>query len=63
MQGLSYQVVVDQLVNELAARRAMRLRRPAYLALASAIVHGEARAPSVDFEREFTALPQGSRAA
>jgi hypothetical protein len=53
MQTMSTESVVDQMINELAARRrTTAARRAAYLALARVIVYGEEqqRTPLFDWE-------------
>lgn len=59
MQGLNYKSVVDEIQSELAELRGARLRRAAYLALARAIVQGDAGSQA----REFPAPPPSTRAA
>lgn len=63
MQGLNYKGVIDQIQAELEERRAVKLRRTAYLALARVIVHGELSLQSFEYGRELPAPPASSRAA
>ena len=66
MHGSSYHALVDQMVNRLTERRAMRMRREAYLSLAHAILDGETCAGALTVaepEQELQTSAQSTRAA
>jgi hypothetical protein len=54
MQGSSYQGIVDLVVAQLAERRSMKLRRPAYLNLARAILSDDLPEIALEPEAELT---------